>query len=389
MFISEAGIALLDDEGNPIAVEKFEGDALDRYRRVLLSLPVEEFCKVLEKGREKGVDEIVNGWEEAQPLLEEAEVKAVLVPEEREKLESEKLSLMVKTGLVSSEDEAFDLIRSFAIYESERKIREKAAQPDLQVIQAIQALDDLDKTFNLISMRVREWYGLHFPELDQLIDEPIQYVRFVKKVGRRDDVTPDRLKELNIGSKKAEAVLTASERSKGGDIREEDMDALSSLAELGLQLYKAREKLARHIERNMKELAPNVTAIAGPTIGARILAKAGSLEKLARLPASTIQVLGAEKALFRALRRGTKPPKHGILFQHPLVHSAPKWQRGKVARVIAAKLAIAARIDLHKGELDKELIEKLKERIREIKVKYPKPKKAVKKVKKRGRKRRR
>ena len=137
----------------------------------------------------------------------------------------------------------------------------------------------------------------------------------------------------------------------------------------------------------MKKIAPNITAIAGPTIGARLLAKAGGLEKLARLPASTIQVLGAEKALFRALRKGTKPPKHGILFQHPWVHGTPRWQRGKIARVIAAKLALAARIDLYRGELVKELVEKLKERIKEIKKKYPRPKKVMKREKGRGKRR--
>jgi nucleolar protein 56 len=120
----------------------------------------------------------------------------------------------------------------------------------------------------------------------------------------------------------------------------------------------------------MAEVAANMLAVAGATIGARLIAKVGGLEKVARLPASTIQVLGAEKALFRALRTGGSPPKHGILFQHKEVHSAPRWQRGKIARSLAAKIAIAARIDAYGGKREEGLEENLSRRIEEIKVKY-------------------
>lgn len=387
LFVSEAGIALFDEDGNVIASRKFEDPK--KFDRLMNSLPIEELDALLSEA--KGVDKVTNPWKEVQPLLEEKGVKAVLQPELREEMEASKPSLMMKAGLVKDEVEAFEKIREYAIYESERKIREKAAQPDLQVVQAVQAVDDLDRTFNLISMRVREWYGLHFPELDKLVEDPYSYVRFVAKIGKRDNVDEGRLNDLGLGGNRAKAIVDAALQSKGGDMRDEDVDAVVSLAELAIQIRKVREKLARHVERNMKRIAPNITAIAGPTIGARLLARAGGLEKFAKLPASTIQVLGAEKALFRALRKGTKPPKHGILFQHPWVHSAPKWQRGKIARVIAAKLALAARIDLYRGELVEELVEKLKERVKEIKEKYPKPKKVAKKKKVRryGHKRRR
>lgn len=380
LFISEAGLALFDEDGNILASEKFRGP--ESFYKLKNSTVVEELSLLLSNA--KMVDEVVNPWQEVQPLLEEEGVKAILRPELREEMEAKKPLLMVKAGLVKDEMEALEKIREYAIYESERKIKEKAAKPDLQVVQAIEAVDDLDRTFNLISMRVREWYGLHFPELDSLLEDPYSYVKFVAKVGRRENVDQDKLMELGISGNKAKAIVDAAGQSKGGDVRDEDIEAITSLAELAIQIRKVRERLANHVERNMRRVAPNITAIAGPTIGARLLAKAGGLEKMAKLPASTIQVLGAEKALFRALRKGTKPPKHGILFQHPLVHSAPKWQRGKIARVIAAKLALAAKIDLYRGELEEGLIEKLKERIKEIREKYPKPKK-VEKKKVRGR----
>jgi nucleolar protein 56 len=123
----------------------------------------------------------------------------------------------------------------------------------------------------------------------------------------------------------------------------------------------------------MKNIAPNLAAILGTAVGARILAKAGSLKKLATMPASTIQVLGAEKALFRALKTGTQPPKHGILFQHAIVHAAPRWQRGKMARAIAAKAAIASRVDVYGQGINQSLLDKLNVRVAEIGEKYKDP----------------
>lgn len=124
----------------------------------------------------------------------------------------------------------------------------------------------------------------------------------------------------------------------------------------------------------MREVAPNVTELVGPTLGARLLSLAGSLEELSKMPASTIQVLGAEKALFRALKSGSRPPKHGIIFQYPAIHVSPRWQRGKIARALAAKLAIASRIDAYSGRfVGTQLVEQVNKRIEEIKTKYAQP----------------
>jgi len=142
------------------------------------------------------------------------------------------------------------------------------------------------------------------------------------------------------------------------------------MAEEAQHLFSLRDKLASHVEKTMRQVAPNVTEIAGATIGARLIARSGGLKKLAVLPASTIQILGAEKALYRALKSGARPPKHGILFQHAAVHSAPKWQRGKVARSVAGKIAIAARIDIFRGSKDENILHSLEARLDEIKIKY-------------------
>ncbi|MEM4706946.1 MAG: hypothetical protein QXW27_05340, partial [Candidatus Methanomethylicaceae archaeon] len=138
----------------------------------------------------------------------------------------------------------------------------------------------------------------------------------------------------------------------------------------------------KYIDEVMKEVAPNVRELVGSILGARLIALSGGLEALAKKPASTIQVLGAEKALFRALRTGARPPKHGIIFQSPLIHSSPKWQRGKIARTLAGKLSIAARVDAFGGAfIANKLKKELEERISEIKKKYAVPTKKLKKKK--------
>ena len=163
------------------------------------------------------------------------------------------------------------------------------------------------------------------------------------------------------------------EKSRGGDITEKNLSIVQTLAKQILDLFELRKTIEEHIEEKMKEEAPNISAVLGTAVGARILAHAGSLKRLASIPASTIQVLGAEKALFRSLKTGSNPPKHGILFQHASVHAAPKWQRGKIARAVAGKAAIAARVDVYKGGLNQTLLEKLNIRMQEIETKYKEP----------------
>ncbi|MCI4461074.1 MAG: C/D box methylation guide ribonucleoprotein complex aNOP56 subunit, partial [Thaumarchaeota archaeon] len=296
-----------------------------------------------------------------------------------------RMELMTGAGLLASEEEARNLIREFAIRASEERIKEEAARLDLHAMQMVSAVDELDKVINVLAARVREWYGLHFPELDEVLQDPRLYARLVSVLGRRENFSAQRLAELGVPESKASAVEEAMRRTKGAEIRDEELALLQSLASSAYDLYQLRRRISSKLEEVMSQVAPNITSLVGATIGARLLAKAGGLDRLARMPASTIQVLGAEKALFRALRRGGRPPKHGVIFQHPAVHGAPKWQRGKIARAIAAKLAIAARMDRYSGTLDPSLKEKLDRRIQEIKEKYAKPPERTKEREREGR----
>lgn len=378
VLVSEAGLILLDDELNPLFAKPYGAEPFNTYRMLLFgeSSPIlEEFLK---ESASIGVSKFKVEGEELRALIESLGYPCAALEEDlAAKIREKRLELMVASGLVESIVKAEELVRQAAIYLAEARIREASAKPDLQIIQSIQALDEVDKAVNIFTARVKEWYGLHFPELADILTETEHYIHYILTVGYRN-LTKELAGNLKLTEKKIEIIVEASEKSKGADIREEDLSRVKMLAKEVQDLHALRKSLQRHIEVTMTRIAPNLTAIAGATIAARLIAKAGGLEKLARLPASTIQVLGAEKALFRALRTGAPPPKHGIIFQHKLVHSAPPWQRGKVARSLAAKIALAARVDAFRGEREKSIETLLEKRIEEIKAKYPKAPKASK-----------
>jgi len=241
-------------------------------------------------------------------------------------------------------------------------------------VQAIQTIDDMDKTLNLFMGRIREWYGLHFPELDRLIEKHETYARLILNLGRRDNFTVENLEKEGLPKAKAGQVTEAARASMGAELSEEDMKQIQAMCGNTLGLYDARQSLEKYVDTVMEEVAPNTRALVGSLLGARLIALVGGLNNLAKLPASTVQVLGAEKALFRALRTGARPPKHGIIFQHSLIHEAKRWQRGKLARALAGKLAIAARTDAFSGKYAGEALKaSLEKRVGEIEEKYGKP----------------
>ena len=338
--------------------------------------PSAPYLRLLDKLKQRGVSHVVvettemakvasaNGFEvSVEPANEIARHFRSIVGQ-----------VVIDTGFVASEEEFSELLHEFTIEMTRRKLRRAAQKRDLLAAQAIRAIDDIDKTTNLFAARIREWYSLHFPELDDLVREHEDYVRIVAELGHRDNMTVENLVKLGFSEEKAKKIAEAAAKSMGADYPEFDIEPIQRLASITLDLYKLRRDLAEYIGQVMKEVAPNITALVGPLLGARLISLAGSLEELAFLPASTIQVLGAEKALFRALRTGGKPPKHGIIFQYPDIHRSPRWQRGKIARALAAKLAIAAKVDYFTGRyIGDQLREALRKRIEEIKRIYKKP----------------
>jgi len=282
--------------------------------------------------------------------------------------------IAVETGFAKDEEDYYTKLHETMLEATRRKLRKEAQKRDLLAVQSIRAIDDIDKTINLFVARLREWYSIHFPELDEEVEDHEKYVKIVYEIGDRDSFTVDKLLEIGFDKGKAESIVNKTKTSIGAELSDFDINNIKTLAGIIVQLYELKRTLENYVDAVMKEVAPNITILVGPKLGARLLSLAGGLEELAKCPASTIQVLGAEKALFRALRTGSKPPKHGVIFQWPYIHKSPKWQRGKIARALATKLSIAAKIDYFTGRIvgDK-LLDDLKKRIEEIKTLYPKP----------------
>lgn len=371
-ILLELGMAVFDPSGSLIESKKFD-NAIRSYRLLRSGATPEEIKPFIEKLR--SFDPVLTSDAGATAALRQAGLNSQLMSEElQQQIQNNKPDFIVKARFANNPEEAMQALREFAINLSSSKVKEASEKLDLHIIQSINALDELDKILNTIGARLREWYGLHFPELDNLLQSLVAYAEIVSRAGLRENITTEILQSAGMQDKKVEIILDAAKRSKGGDMTPENLAIVKRLADQVIAQSDLRRILSDHIEVAMETVAPNVKELLTASVGARIIAKAGSLARLATLPASTIQVLGAEKALFRALKTGARPPKHGILFQHPLIHSAPKWQRGKIARAIASKVAIAARIDYYRHEgKDSSIQDRLNARLMEIREKYKEP----------------
>jgi nucleolar protein 56 len=295
-------------------------------------------------------------------------------PSEVEALRARMEQVAVETGFVEDANELSLWNRNVSMELAKLRIKGASEKRDLIIAQAIQTLDDLDRTVNLFMGRLREWYGVHFPELDRLIEKHETYARLVMNLGHKENFTIEAFEKEGIPKERAENTAKVAEASMGADMAKQDLAEIQALSKNVLELYELRKNMENYVDKTMEEVAPNTRAIAGALLGARLIAVAGSLQNLAIKPASTIQVLGAEKALFRSLKTGARPPKHGLIFQHALLHDAKRWQRGKIARVLAGKLAIAARADAFGGRYVSDALKAdIDKRLAEIREKYEEP----------------
>lgn len=370
LLLTEAGIIIINESSDILTSYRFStGDELSTYSNIkkgILSHDVEQFIinlsEFISDSFEVNDQSLVNIIKKIHP---NSFYKSIDL--------SNLSNLFIQSNFFTSEEEVNDFLRNFSLEYSKQQIRDMSGKEDLQIIEGINSLDEVDKAINIFTARINEWYGLHFPELEHLIKDSDTYFKFVSLGLDRNTITEPDLTIFNFSEKKLNTIFEAAQNSKGGDINSKDLLMISILSDNVINLVKMRDKMLNYINVLMNKVAPNLSSIAGETIGARLIAKVGGLFKLAKLSSSTIQVLGAEKALFRSLKSGNRPPKHGIIFQHDMVHSSPKWQRGKIARSLASKIAIAARIDAFRGSKDIDIENSLDERYLEIQSKYASP----------------
>jgi len=249
---------------------------------------------------------------------------------------------------------------------SRAKVKFNVHKSDNMIIQSIALLDQLDKDVNTFSMRIREWYSYHFPELVKIVPDNYTFAKCVKVIQNRKELSEDKisaLEEVVMDSAKAKAVVDASKTSMGMDISEVDLMNVVKFANRVVALAEYRKELSKYLTDKMSNVAPNLAALIGEVVGARLISHAGSLTNLAKYPASTVQILGAEKALFRALKKKGNTPKYGLIFHSSFIGRAGAKNKGRISRFLANKCTIASRIDCFAEQSNNVFGMKLKEQV--------------------------
>lgn len=225
------------------------------------------------------------------------------------------------------------------------KLKFSPDKVDTMIVQAVSLLDDLDKELNNYIMRCREWYGWHFPELSKILPDHMIYVKTILRVGMRSATNETDLSDIIEDEETLNKVKEYAEISMGTDIANEDLENIKYLCQNIIELSEYRAQLFDYLRNRMMTIAPNLTILVGELVGARLISHAGSLMNLAKHPASTVQILGAEKALFRALKTKHDTPKYGLIYHAQLVGMSNTQTKGKMSRMLAAKASLATRVD--------------------------------------------
>lgn len=226
----------------------------------------------------------------------------------------------------------FQSIRTELIKKTKTELASSVTE-DVLIMQTLATVDDLSLSLNNVVTRLREWAAYTVPEMEHVVSNHESFTRFLATKSY-DEIVSEFVTDAPMGARLSDV----------------DYSALVSFATKVLEMYELRTSLTDYLESSLQKYMPNTLAICGPTIAARLLSSAGSLRRMATIPASTIQLYGAEKALFRHLRSGAKSPKYGYIFSHPLLQNAPRSDAGKVARALADKIAMCAKLDYFKGD---------------------------------------
>lgn len=376
-----------DNDENPVYTSvdhvsfgKIQEEAVDQFQNMFKS--GSGIFKLLEDRTEEG-----ENFYTFNPLIYDAfrhsEHKIKFINREKHSAVYFQAHAEIVNQLFGTREEFHQFNRSIAIELVKTKLRTPLTSKDLHLIQALNAVDDLTNIANLFFNRVQEWYSVHFPELISLVSNNQQLLRMIADIGSRENF--DEAKLTNLTDSRALKIKNSASTSTGKDMDNSDFIPFQQLAKFALETERTRENIYDYIERFMPVIAPNLTELLGYRLACRLLAKAGSLRNLALKPASTIQVYGAEAALFRHIKSGSDPPKHGIIFQSDYIHGSKKYLRGKISRLLSGKISIAARVDYFAGDFIAPVLkEDLEKKIAELEKKPPpRRKKERKKRKKR------
>ncbi|HUT81188.1 MAG TPA: hypothetical protein VMZ29_08295 [Candidatus Bathyarchaeia archaeon] len=377
LVVTLAGAFALDDEGNIINTRPFK-------------LIPKEVAKKINDIRQgilpKELDEIIKEHKQDEFVVQNANLGHILQGmgyqvnfEFQDQIianfHKDIVNNLLNMGFIKKEEEYIKYLHTTTILITKEKVRQAADKRDRLIVHAIETIDDVDKTLNLFSNRLREFYGMHFPELVDAIENHYTFAKIVGVTGNKSNIDKKLLvEEINLPEDKAETILADRETTMGSNLLEQDIMIIQDQAKIVVDLYQRRQSLEKWMEEAMKTVAPNICGVINPLLGARLISLAGSLKDLALSPSSKIQVLGAEKALYRTIKTGAPPPKHGIIFQDPRLNQSKWWQRGKIARVLSGRISIASRMDYFEAEDRSVLFAKeITEKINDVLEKYPDP----------------
>lgn len=263
-----------------------------------------------------------------------------------------------------------DIYQKLAIY----RMKKAQAGEDKHLIQAINSIDEIDESISKLIERIREWYALYFPEMD-LIKNNETYIKLIYENKTKEEI-------INAKSDAFPSDMLDIE----DDINPEDLNIMNNYAKSIYELQQTRKNIINYIDSKMDSIAPNLKLLVGSSLGAKLISHAGGLKRLATYPSSTVQIMGAEKALFRHLKSGDRPPKYGLIYQHPQVRGAKWWNRGKIAKLLAGRISLAVRKDVFTHDFNPEIFNEFSDRVEEIEKNNPFPTKTTKKRKEEKRK---
>ena len=355
------GFIATDEEFNVVDKFLFEKKQIEILEKIQQKQIIKEELELITRLSEK-YDEIIIETLKTKSSYEIDEIEKISVEKTtvhgdyiREHFD-EVLTQLTDANIRKTMNETYNEITS-------EKIRESIKTNDVMIVETINSLEEIEDTAGKLIERLREWCTPYLPEMEKLHNHEL-YSKVIATQTSRENI-------INSGLLDNTHVFLSENYDV--DISESDLEIIKSFANSVYSLYESKNELEEYIDEKIKEVAPNMYDVAGANLAAKLIAHTNGLENLAKLPSSTIQIIGAEKAIFRHLKTGENPPKHGLIFQHPSIRGSNWWVRGKLARAVASKITIAARKDAFSNEYDPNLKVELDERIEEIKKSHPFP----------------
>ena len=355
------GFIATDEEFNVVDKFLFEKKQIEILEKIQQKQIIKEELELITRLSEK-YDEIIIETLKTKSSYEIDEIEKISVEKTtvhgdyiREHFD-EVLTQLTDANIRKTMNETYNEITS-------EKIRESIKTNDVMIVETINSLEEIEDTAGKLIERLREWCTPYLPEMEKLHNHELYSKVIATQTSRENIINSGILDNTHVSLSENYDV----------DISESDLEIIKSFANSVYSLYESKNELEEYIDEKIKEVAPNMYDVAGANLAAKLIAHTNGLENLAKLPSSTIQIIGAEKAIFRHLKTGENPPKHGLIFQHPSIRGSNWWVRGKLARAVASKITIAARKDAFSNEYDPNLKVELDERIEEIKKSHPFP----------------